>query len=41
MKRRFPDVQTFAREFEQALAPDGADDQEGGLLKRMKKLFGG
>ena len=38
---RYPDVQTFAREFEQALARESADEQEGGLFRRVKKLFGG
>jgi len=38
---RYPDVQTFAREFEQSLARESADEQEGGLFRRVKKLFGG
>jgi len=38
---RYPDVRTFAREFEQALARETADEAEGGLFRRVKKLFGG
>ena len=38
---RYPDVQTFAREFEQSLTRESADEQEGGLFRRVKKLFGG
>jgi serine/threonine-protein kinase len=38
---RFADVQTFAREFADALGRESAETSEGGIFRRVKKLFGG